>query len=314
MCWPRCWPRCGHLLASVTVVHAFAAPGLAVALLALRGWELVTTNAAFMTKNGGKLFAYTLYVLVGARDGECVAGQPLTRCSAMCPQLVWIEHYPHRRQLVCCHPDDLHLLCCVRGLALRGRSVSRSRFGVAHEFGRVCSAIYIPLTFVPSMTVRHTAICMAICMCVARALSHVPGSRLPTAGVQGRPRFGRRLCPRGCQDREPSRCRCSPGQRRVTLDVCPVGACGTVVAVGSPVCCKPHSTSAVPLTVPVFAAPATRLPSRRILQTINVCPNASRLRTCAPTCLQARSAAQQGRASQHRLPGTKNVRRARIQM
>ena len=167
-------------------------------------------------------------------------------CSVMCPQLVWIEHYPRRRQLVCCHPDDLHLLCCVRGLALRGRSVSRSRFGVAHEFGRVCSAIYIPLTFVPSMTVRHTAICMAICMCVARALSHVPGSRLPTAGVQGRPRFGRRLCPRGCQDREPSRCRCSPGQRRVTLDVCPIGACGTVVAVGSPVCCKPHSTSAVP--------------------------------------------------------------------
>lgn len=124
-----CWPRCGYLLASVTVVHAFAAPGLAVALLALRGWELVTTNAAFMTKNGGKLFAYTLYVLVGARDGECVAGEPLTRCSVMCPQLVWIEHYPRRRQLVCCHPDDLYLLCCVRGLALRGRSVSFSWLG-----------------------------------------------------------------------------------------------------------------------------------------------------------------------------------------
>mmetsp|Transcript_82015 Transcript_82015/g.167096 ORF Transcript_82015/g.167096 Transcript_82015/m.167096 type:complete len:156 (+) Transcript_82015:111-578(+) len=73
--------------------------GLAVALLALRGWELVTTNAAFMTKNGGKLFAYTF----------------LSGLSIILVDASWFAVIL------------MIFTCCV-------------------------AAIYIPLTFVPSMT------------------------------------------------------------------------------------------------------------------------------------------------------------------
>lgn len=164
--------------------------GLAVALLALKGWPVVTENAQFMNKNGGKLFAYTLCVVCATRGICSTAGWLLScvlclltcvhfvrGCAFLCSSLQPLrpQHHPRGRLVVRGHPHDLHVLHRVRtcrrcGAAPGGggscvvlRPSCLLRRGVPlsstpHQATLACvcvdaSAIYLPLTFVPSLEV-----------------------------------------------------------------------------------------------------------------------------------------------------------------